>query len=74
MGTSQARWLVTADTFSVPREAGLCFFDIRVLSVNLMFFYLISGARVLKLFEKKKKLSGEWGCGHLRILWTQTSV
>lgn len=38
-----------------PGEAGLCFFDIRVFSVNLMFFYLISGARVLKLFEKKKK-------------------
>lgn len=44
-----------------PGEAGLCFFDIRVFSVNLMFFYLISGARVLKLFEKKKNLSGEWG-------------
>lgn len=37
-----------------PREAGLCFFDIRVFSVNLMFFYLVSGARVLKFFEKKK--------------------
>lgn len=37
-----------------PGEAGLCFFDIRVFSVNFMFFYLINGARVLKFFEEKK--------------------
>lgn len=28
-----------------PEGAGLCFFHIRVFSVNLMFFYLISGSK-----------------------------